>query len=142
MELPYCFHREDFSGPCFKSRHGNSAEFLFIGLHFGKLCIILNYGNTIHTFKKGEQATMKTIIDLETGITHELQPIYQAASVIDLLIDSYNLNSVELTESERLDLALHHDQIYNTLELVKNSIISAAENTEEIARSARKAGAV
>ena len=85
---------------------------------------------------------MKTSIDLETEVTHELQPIYQAAAVIDLLIDSYNLNSVELTESERLDLALHHDQIYNTLELVKNSIISAAENTEEIARSARKAGAV
>ena len=80
----------------------------------------------------------KEVWNLVNDVQMALPPLTQAAAVIDLLIDNYSLDRTDLNNDEMYDIGLHHDQIYNALQLVKSTLYSTAEEIERITENAGK----
>ena len=78
------------------------------------------------------------VIALANDVQNELPALEQAITVIDLLVDSFGLDNLELTENQKADLAAHHEKLYNALALVRNIIYDSAEKIERITENAGK----
>lgn len=78
------------------------------------------------------------VIALANDVQNELPALEQAITVIDLLVESFGLDNLELTENQKADLGLRHEKIYNALALVRNLIYDSAEKIERITENAGK----
>ena len=78
------------------------------------------------------------VIALANDVQNELPALEQAITVIDLLVESFGLDNLELTENQKADLGLRHETIYNALALVRNIIYDSAEKIERITENAGK----
>lgn len=78
------------------------------------------------------------VIALANDVQNELPTLEQAITVIDLLVESFGLDNLELTENQKADLGLRHEQIYNALALVRNLIYDSTEKIERITENAGK----
>lgn len=80
----------------------------------------------------------KEVLALANEVQIALPPLTQAATALDLLIENYNLDKLNLSRDEMLDIGIHHTEIFNILQLVKATLYSTAEEIERITENAGK----
>lgn len=89
--------------------------------------------------KKGKGNKMnKEILELVNEVQMTLPPLTQAATVLNLLIENYNLDKLNPSGDEMLDIGIHHTEIFNILQLVKTTLYNTTEEIERITENARK----
>ena len=74
---------------------------------------------------KGAYQMYCEIEDLRTNL--ELMP-----SVIQLLVEKYNLDQENLTEEEKIDLSRANHDIYDVLALVQNTIFRFKQDMDDL----------
>lgn len=75
---------------------------------------------------------LRDVREVFTEVEEATSGIGDLPRLLQLLIDSYNLDSAELTDDERYDLSMASDTIYSVLYIVQNSLYTMNEKLKNI----------
>ena len=78
--------------------------------------------------------------ELANEIEVALLPLGQAATVLHVLIENYNLDKLNPSQDEMLDIGIHHSEIHDTLLLVMCVLQDTGEKIERIIENAERKG--